>query len=228
MSRAPPFPTSNRSGQRTNGSPYDAIQQLAPNRPPYPPNAPNTRPGGNTPDYPARPMRSDLRQREPADNYGVPQSLRPGPLPEARRINRDSVGTTFSEPPARRQARAQVELPPPPRRTTDDGDARMSPGAEKALDTLMRTFQGAAAAGNRRRATENGGVGDFDYEREEAERRRRERERADRERRDRMRAREAQQLRGNRRKGAGDIDGETYRLSKNITTRHAHYRRSGP
>ena len=155
-------------------------------------------------------MRSDLRQREPVDDYGVPQSLRPGPSSEARRINRDSVGTTFSEPPGRRQARVQVELPPPPRRTTDDGDTKLSPGAEKALDIAMRTFQGAVTAGNRRRTAENGGVGDFDYEREEAERKRRERERADRERRDRMRAREAQQLRGNRRKGAGDIDGEYY------------------
>lgn len=210
MSRAPPFPTSNRSGQRTNGSPYDAAQQLPLNRPPYPSNAPNPRPGGSTNDYPARPMRSDLRQREPADNYGAPQALRPGPPPEARRINRDSVGTTFSEPPARRQARVQVDLPPPPRRTTEDGDTGLSPGGGKAFDAVMRTFQGAAAAGNKRRATENSGVGDFDYEREEAEKRRREHERADRERRDRMRAREAQQQqRGNRRKGAGDIDGES-------------------
>jgi hypothetical protein len=208
MSRAPPFPTSNRSGQRANGSPYNATQPLAPNRPPYSPNPPNARPGGAAADYPARPMRSDLRQREPADVYGLPPSLRPGGPSEAHRTNRDSGGTMFSEPPARRQPRVQVEMPPP-RRAIDDGDTRMSPGAEKALGTAMRTFQGAAAAGTRRRATENGGVGDFDYEREEAEKRKKERERADRDRRDRMRAREAQQQRGNRRKGAGDIDGES-------------------
>ncbi len=211
MSRAPPFPTSNRSGQRTNGSPYNPVQPLALNRPPNSPNVPNTRPGGSATEYPVRPMRSDLRQREPADNYGVLQSLRPGPPPEAHRINRDSVSTTYSEPPApRRQARIQVDMPPPQRGISNDGDAVLSPGAERALDTAMRTFSSAAAAGNRRRATEKGGVGDFDYEREEAERRRRERERADRERRDRMRAREAQQQRGNRRRGAGDIDGQCH------------------
>jgi len=209
MSRAPPFPTSSRSGQRANGSPYNATQPLAPNRPP---NALNTRAGGSATDFPARPMRSELRQREPADSYGLPPSLRPGATTEAGSISRDSVGTTFSEPPARRQPRMQVDLAPS-RRATDDGDTGLSPGGERALDTVMRTFQGAAAAGNRRRATEDGGMGEIDYEREEAEKRRKERERADRERRDRMRAREAreaQQQRGNRRKGAGDIDGESH------------------
>jgi len=121
-------------------------------------------------------------------------------------MNRDSVGTTFSEPPTRRGPRTQLEIPPP-RRATDDGDAvpSPSPGAERARDAAVRVFQ---VAGNRRRATENAGFGEVDYEREEAEKRRRERDRADRERRARMQEREAQQLRGSRRKGAGDIDGE--------------------
>lgn len=220
MSRAPPFPTSSRSGPRTNGPPYSSTPPLALNRPPNSPSALDTRPGGNATGYPVRPMRSDLRQREPADDYGVSPSLRPGPPPEARRMNGDSVGTTSSEP--RRQARIQVDVATPSRKITNDGDLRVSPGAERALDTAMRTFSGAAAAGNRRRATENGGVGDFDYEREEAEKRKRERERADRDRRDRMRAREAQQQRGNRRKGAGDIDGECHGYLWNITIGRAH------
>ena len=158
-------------------------------------------------------MRSDLRQRAPVDPYEVPPSMRPGPPSDAPRMNRDSVGTTSSDAPARRPSRAQIKMPPAPRgAATDDGGATAtpSPGAERAFDTVMRTFQGAAAAGNRRRATENGGFGDVDYEREEAEKKRKERERADRERRERMREREAQQqLRShrNRRKGAGDIDG---------------------
>jgi len=212
MSRAPPFPTSNRSGQRTNGPPYTYTQPLALNRQGYTPNGPDTRAGSNGTDLPARPIRSDLRQRDPADTYAIPPSLRPGRPSEVRRTNRDSVGTTSSEPPARRGPRTQIEVPPL-RRATDDGDVAPSPGAERALDTAMRVFQGAAAAGNRRRATENAGFGDVDYEREEAEKRRMERERADRERRERMREREAKQSRGNRRKGAGDIDGESHAYS---------------
>ena len=223
MSRAPPFPTSSRSGPRTNGPPYSSTPPLALSRPPNSPNVPDTRPGGNATGYPIRPMRSDLRQREPADDYGAPPSLRPGPPPEARRVNRDSVGTTSSDPPAaRRQARVQVDVGPPSRKLTNDGDLRVSPGAERALDAAMRTFSSAAAAGNRRRATENGGVGDFDYEREEAEKRKRERERADGARRARMQAREAQQQRGNRRRGAGDIDGECYCHLCDITIGRAH------
>ena len=208
MSRNPPFPTSNRSGQRTNGSPYTQTQPLALNRQPYAPNGPDTRAGSSGTDSSARPIRSDLRQRDPADNYAIPPPLRPTAPPEARRTNRDSVDTTFSEPPARRGPRTQIEMPPP-RRVAEDADATPSPGAERALDTALRVFQGAAAAGNRRRTTENTGFGDIDYEREEAEKRRKERDRADRERRERMREREAQQSRSNRRKGAGDIDGES-------------------
>jgi hypothetical protein len=213
MSRAPPFPTSNRSGQRPNGAPYSTTQPLALNRQPYPPDGPNTRSGGTATDYPARPMRSDLRQRDSVDNHGIPSSLRPGIPSETRRTDRDSVSTTFSESSARRQPRTQIELPPP-RRVTEDRDRMPSPGAEKALDTAMRTFHNAAATGSRRRAIEHGGFGDIDYERErereEAEKRKKDRERADHERRERMREREAQQQRGNRRKGSGDIDGGSH------------------
>ena len=221
MSRAPPFPTSNRSGQRTNGTPYNYTQPLALNRQPYAPNGPDTRAGNSGTDLPARPIRSDLRQRDPADSYAIPSSMRPGGPSEARRTNRDSVGSTPSESSARRGPRAQIEMPPS-RRVTGDGDVLPSPGAERALDSAIRVFQGAAATGTRRRATENAGFGEVDYELQEAEQRKKERDRADRERRERMREREAQQSRSKRRKGAGDIDGESHSYSWRVTISRAH------
>jgi len=195
MSRLPPFPTSRRSSSQTRQSPQPppATRPLHITRPAY--TSRSDSPTNTTPVGPARPRRSELRDRR------VENGKERASIVAFEDRYRDSAITTHSGEP-----RSQQESPHPSanRKTTE----HTSTGAETTSTSLASALDAFHSAGTSRRRRMTNGSDEYSYHRQRQEEMEAEKARQQRY--------QERALRKTRTARIGDVDGMYSRLPQPI------------
>jgi len=191
MSRLPPFPTSRRSSSQTRQSSHipPTTRPLHITRPAYT-SRPDS-PTNTTPVGPARPRRSELRDRR------IENGTERASLVAFENRFRDSASTTHSG-----ELRSQQEAlhPPANRKTTE----HTSNGAETTSTSLASALDAFHSAGTSRRRRMTNASDEYSYQRQRQEEMEAEKARQQRY--------QERALRKNRTTRIGDIDGMYSRL----------------